>query len=268
MVQIVEGEKEKNPLPPAVPQPKPKNVPKRERPIPNPPTVVFPKEADAPPPFSSPVPESMMPEVRRPLEEKKVDKPPGEQQKEKADPAPLGVAEGRMDMDAASLGKSETSPGIAEKFGLAERGIPGGLPAAALPGKGAGGEGEVAGSGIGEKGAIPGKGVKTGSVYFEGQGQGEGDLGSYLGQARLRIEKAKRYPREARRKGREGKVVLSFQINRKGEVGEIKLVQSSGYRELDEEGMTTIRRAAPFLPPPLADQDALEVKVPLVFQLE
>ena len=91
---------------------------------------------------------------------------------------------------------------------------------------------------------------------------------SYLGQARLRIEKAKRYPREARRKGREGKVVLSFQINRKGEVGEIKLVQSSGYRELDEEGMTTIRRAAPFLPPPLGDQDTLEVKVPLVFQLE
>ena len=51
MVQIVEGKRKKIRLPPASPQPKPKNVPKRERPIPKPPTVVFPKEADAPPPF-------------------------------------------------------------------------------------------------------------------------------------------------------------------------------------------------------------------------
>jgi TonB family protein len=41
-------------------------------------------------------------------------------------------------------------------------------------------------------------------------------------------------------------VVLSFQINRKGEVGEIRLTQSSGYEELDREGIATLRRASPF----------------------
>jgi protein TonB len=120
----------------------------------------------------------------------------------------------------------------------------------------------------GGKGTVPPKGAKTGSVYFQGEGKGRGDLGSYLGNARMRIEKAKRYPREARRRGWEGKVVLSFQINRKGEVLQIRLVQSSGYPELDDEGIATIRRASPFPPPPLMDQNMLEVEIPLVFKLE
>jgi protein TonB len=63
-------------------------------------------------------------------------------------------------------------------------------------------------------------------------------------------------------------VVLSFQINRKGEVSQIRLVQTSGYQKLDEEGIATIRRASPFSPPPLGDQNMLEVEVPLVFKLE
>jgi protein TonB len=84
----------------------------------------------------------------------------------------------------------------------------------------------------------------------------------------MRIEKAKRYPREARRRGWEGKVVLSFQINRRGEVAELKLVQSSGYPELDEEGIATLRRASPFLPPPVTEERGLEVEIPLVFRLE
>ena len=63
-------------------------------------------------------------------------------------------------------------------------------------------------------------------------------------------------------------MVLSFQINRKGEVAKIRLVQSSGYRDLDEEGISTIRRASPFSPPPLTDQDRLEVEIPMVFKLE
>ena len=269
-VRILEGEKEKDPLFPAPPQAKPQNVPKRKRPKPEPPKIVLPKEADAPFPFSPPVAEPGIPEIIRPLEEKKIDEPPGEQKKEKAEPAPLGVADGRKDMDLASLGKGEASPGLTEKSGSAEKGIPEGLSLAALGGEGTGGKGGVPGGGMGEEGSIPSQGVKSGSVFFHGQGEwkGKGNLSSYLGSARLKIEKAKRYPREARRRGWEGKVVLSFQINQNGEVGEIAIVQSSSYRELDEEGITTIRRAAPFLPPPLADQDTLEVRVPLVFKLE
>ena len=115
---------------------------------------------------------------------------------------------------------------------------------------------------------MPAKGARTGSVNFQGEGKGRGDLGSYLGNARMRIEKAKRYPREARRMGWEGKVVVSFQINRKGEVGGIRLIQSSGYEELDREALATLRRASPFSPPPLNEEERLELEIPLVFKLE
>jgi len=76
------------------------------------------------------------------------------------------------------------------------------------------------------------------------------------------------YPPLARRMGWQGKVVLSFQINRKGEVAEITLIQSSGYPELDEEGIATLRRASPFSPPPVTYEEKLEVEIPLVFRLE
>ena len=268
-VQFVEGEKEKDLLPPAPVQPEPKKIMKRERRKPEPPTIIFPREADTPSLSFSPVADPILPEPPRALEEKTTsEEKPEEKQKEKAKLAPLRVAEDRKNMDLASLGKSEASPGLAEKSGLAEKGIPGGLSAAALPGKGPGGESGVAGGGIGEKGGIPSKGVKTESVYFQGEGKGRGDLSSYLGGARLKIEKAKRYPREARRRGWEGRVVVSFQINRQGEAAEIRLVQSSGYRDLDEEGVATIRRASPFSPPPLEEEEKIRVEIPLLFRFE
>jgi protein TonB len=102
----------------------------------------------------------------------------------------------------------------------------------------------------------------------EGEGKGRADLSAYLATVRMRIEKAKRYPREARRKGCEGKVVVSFQVDRRGKVGEVKLVQSCGHPELDEEGMATLRRASPFPSPLLIEKEKLVLEVPLLFKLE
>lgn len=93
-------------------------------------------------------------------------------------------------------------------------------------------------------------------------------LAGYLGAARLKIEKAKRYPKEALRKNWEGRVVLFFQINRRGEVGEIKVLRSSGHWVLDQEGIATLRRASPFPPPPNVEKEKLELEVPLLFRLE
>jgi protein TonB len=269
-VRILETEREKKPLAPAPIESKPKIVPKQKKRKPDPPKIVIAKEAENPSPLSPPVAEPAIHEVTQSFEEKKIEEPPEERQKQEAKPAPLGVPEGRKDMDIASLGNGGASPGLIEESGSAEKGIPGGLPLAVFAGEGAGKEGVGQGSGIGEKGSIPSQGVKMGSVFFHGEGERKGkrDLSSYLGSARLKIERAKRYPREARRRGWEGKVVLSFQINQNGEVGKIDIVQSSSYRELDEEGVSTIRRAAPFLPPPLEDRDTLEIRVPLVFKLE
>ena len=85
--------------------------------------------------------------------------------------------------------------------GSAKKGIPE-RPAAINPwGIGPGAEAGFSGGVEGGKGTVPAKGAKTGSVHFQGEGKVRGDLGSYLGNARLRIEKAKRYPREARKRG-------------------------------------------------------------------
>jgi len=90
-------------------------------------------------------------------------------------------------------------------------------------GPGAGGSMEGSGQrGLGGKDhGSSGKAGSVGSFAMKGQGNS-----AYWMSARMRIEQAKRYPREAIRKKWEGKVVLSFQIDQRGEVGEINIVRS------------------------------------------
>ena len=112
--------------------------------------------------------------------------------------------------------------------------------------------------------------LKTGKTGSAGstEGKGRANLIPYLRGTRLKIEQAKQYPREAQRKRWEGKVILSFQIDRQGEVRDIRIIQSSGYRILDEEGMATLRRASPFPSPLLVEIERLVVEVPILFRLE
>jgi protein TonB len=269
MVQIVEEKKEKAPVSPPQSPPKPKKIQKTAPPEPPPQLAVPPKEEVPPTPSILLAAEQKIPQVLPVAEEKiGVGEKPKEEWMEKIEPGRRGTPEGPQEAEPLRLAKEEPAMSLITESGSAAKGIPGGLVAATPWGKGAGGEAGFPGGVEGGKGTVPPKGAKTGSVYFQGEGIGRGDLGSYLGNARLKIEKAKRYPREARRRGWEGEVVLSFQINRKGEVSQIRLVRSSGYQELDDEGIATIRRASPFLPPPLADQNKLEVEIPLVFKLE
>ena len=95
------------------------------------------------------------------------------------------------------------------------------------------------------------------------------DLEEFLAIVRKRIEKAKRYPEEARRKGMEGTVVVAFTVGKKGELESVEVVKSSGYKELDEAAVQTIKRAAPF--PPLerfSSRERLKIEVPITFKLE
>lgn len=268
-VQIVEEKKEKIPVPPLPSRPKQKKIQETVPPKAEPRPVAPPKE-EAPPSLSILQPaEQRISQVLPVTEEKNgLEEKPKEKWMEKVEPGRWGAPQGPQEAKPVRKGKEEPPLTLTADSGSAKTGIPGGLAAGIPWGRSAGSDAGFPGGAEGGKGTVPAKGAKTGSVYFQGEGIGRGDLGSYLGNARMRIEKAKRYPREARRRGWEGKVVLSFQINRKGEVAEIKLIQSSGYPDLDEEGFATLRRASPFLPPPLTDQDRLEVEIPLVFRLE
>lgn len=268
-VQIVEEKKEKPPVPPSPSPPKPKKIQKAAPPEPKSIPVPPPKEEPVPSPTVVVAAEHEPPQAPSLTEEKAgVEEKPKEDWMEKVDPGRWGIPDGPREAELLDLAKEEPAMSLTTESGSAKQGIPGGLAGVNPWGKGSGDDAGYPGGVEGGKGTVPPKGARTGSVYFQGEGIGRGDLGSYLGNARLRIEKAKRYPREARRRGWEGKVVLCFQIDLKGEVSQIRLIHSSGYQDLDDEGIATIRRASPFPPPPLKDQNRLEVEVPLVFKLE
>ncbi|MBV1915507.1 MAG: energy transducer TonB [Pseudomonadales bacterium] len=82
------------------------------------------------------------------------------------------------------------------------------------------------------------------------------------------LEKHKRYPRQARRKGQEAIVYVQVTIDRDGTVLEHHLTTDCPYRALNRETLALISRAQP-LPPPPAQLvgDTVEFVVPVSFSL-
>ena len=82
------------------------------------------------------------------------------------------------------------------------------------------------------------------------------------------IQKAARYPSTAMREGIEGKVYVSFTVNSKGEVVDVKMVKGLGYG-LDEEAMRAIKTLPRFIP---GKQNGREVSVaytvPVTFKIQ
>lgn len=91
-------------------------------------------------------------------------------------------------------------------------------------------------------------GVGRGPSAGPGVGSGSSQEGfdEILAQIRSLIERAKHYPLMARRRGVEGTVDVTFEIQENGRVKGLKLTRSSGSSSLDEAALKTIRRAAPF----------------------
>ncbi len=71
------------------------------------------------------------------------------------------------------------------------------------------------------------------------------------------------YPDAAKRMGWQGKVVLSFVITSDGSVRSLKIMQSSGFKILDDKAIETIRQAAPFPRPPVEAR----LMIPVVYHL-
>ena len=83
-----------------------------------------------------------------------------------------------------------------------------------------------------------------------------------------RLERLKKYPSRARRRGDQGTVVLSFTLNRDGSLKHYEITRSSGSKALDIEVKKLIRRATPFPAiPKNISSDTLEVSVPISFAL-
>jgi protein TonB len=73
------------------------------------------------------------------------------------------------------------------------------------------------------------------------------------------------YPPIARRKGWEGKVLVSFVLEPNGDIRDLKVLKSCGYEVLDKEALDAIRRSYRDFPKPPV---SVMVKLPISFRLE
>jgi TonB family protein len=98
-------------------------------------------------------------------------------------------------------------------------------------------------------------------------GQGAGTEGEALSseqwlQLHSAIEKAKTYPRLARERGIEGKVLVRFKVLPTGDIEAVDVIKSSGAQILDDASVRTVYRAAPM---PFVNG---WVEVPMVYELK
>jgi periplasmic protein TonB len=133
---------------------------------------------------------------------------------------------------------------------------------------------EISDQGMEVKEGSPGiaGGTKDGSGTGSGMGNGEDGMESartrYLNEhfayIRNKILSNVNYPDPARRKGWQGKVLLSFVITADGSVRSLKVIKSSGFILLDKNAIETVRDTAPFPRPP----GEAQLVIPITYHLE
>lgn len=82
------------------------------------------------------------------------------------------------------------------------------------------------------------------------------------------LEREKRYPRKAKRMRKQGSPIISFTLDRKGNVLAVSLVKSSGTASLDSEALDLAYRAQPLpVPPKIIPDNELTLKLPINFSM-
>jgi TonB family protein len=110
-----------------------------------------------------------------------------------------------------------------------------------------------AGSQSGQEGIALGGGGKGSGAGSEGGGDSRfsrapgasGDGDSVIAEIIRRIEKAKRYPRMARKMGVEGQATVRFKLKGNGRIEKAELLETSGSEILDQASLETVQRAGP-----------------------
>jgi protein TonB len=84
----------------------------------------------------------------------------------------------------------------------------------------------------------------------------------------MEIRQQTYYPRGAKRRQQEGKVVVSFVIDARGYIHKTRIRKSSGHQLLDQAALKTIERVSPLQAPPASlMNDILMVSAPISFSL-
>jgi protein TonB len=83
----------------------------------------------------------------------------------------------------------------------------------------------------------------------------------------LRIERAKKYPKDAQGKYQEGMVSLSFVINPDGTIRDLKIIKPSPYKALNDAALQAVRDSVPFpKPPPGIFKGGVEILPNITFE--
>ncbi len=91
---------------------------------------------------------------------------------------------------------------------------------------------------------------------------------SYMMKLKERIESIWTYPPEAIRRGIYGDLWILFTIKKDGSLGEVKLLRTSGYPELDGAAMRALREGAPYWPlPEKWKEDAITIRGHFIYSL-
>lgn len=203
------------------------------------------------PTVKPPVPENLPePEPEKP-EPQKVRREEPRQPREARPEPPAAIPEKTKERKLASRPPGSENAGPGANGALASKGA-----------WGAGGAGNAAAGGSG------------GAASPSGGGGGGASAGSAAAHKSFLVEVAswlnrhKRYPRRARRRGDEGTGVLRFVMNAEGQVLSANLVESSGSGALDDEILDMVERAEPLPAIPAAlGADTLTITVPVGFRL-
>ena len=82
----------------------------------------------------------------------------------------------------------------------------------------------------------------------------------YMRLLKQKIERIWEYPEEMARRGISGDLYVTFFINKDGSLGDVRLVRTSGHRELDEAAIKALKDAEPFWPlPDNWEKDGFEI---------
>ena len=93
----------------------------------------------------------------------------------------------------------------------------------------------------------------------------------YLARLAVWLDRHKRYPREARRRGQEGEITVRFSINDEGNLLSYELIEPSSYVALNNAVVKMLTSASPMpaVPPELrGGQTSFEYSIPVVFKLK
>lgn len=77
------------------------------------------------------------------------------------------------------------------------------------------------------------------------------------------VKRKTSYPNIARRMGWEGRVLVAFIVCTDGQVEDIRIIKSCGFKALDKNAIKTIKGCAPFPKPPIR----AEVTLPITYRL-